>query len=182
VKRTTSELTRAIASGDTEAFAHVYEMHFGMMYNYVQRLTSRDSAFCLDVVQDAMLKVIRSMKPIENDAALHAWLRCVVKTSAYDALRREKRQRQRELRISTDKTDMTNLASSADELDAQLAWLKHELQQLDADTRHLIHLRHRLGWTLQRIGAALGLSTGAVDGRLTRAMQRLKAKAEQLDE
>jgi hypothetical protein len=36
-------------------------------------------------------------------------------------------------------------------------------------------MRHRLGWTLERIGAVVGLAPGAVDGRLRRIIGRLRA-------
>ena len=39
-----------------------------------------------------------------------------------------------------------------------------------------------LAATLQRIAGSLGLSPGAVDGRLTRTLRKLQSKAEQLDD
>ncbi len=37
-------------------------------------------------------------------------------------------------------------------------------------------MRHRFGWTLQDIGRALGLSPGAVDGRLRRLVRTLRKR------
>ena len=55
------ELTAAIASGDTEALASLYREHFDSLYGQARRITGRDESFCLDVVQDAFMRVIRSI-------------------------------------------------------------------------------------------------------------------------
>jgi DNA-directed RNA polymerase specialized sigma24 family protein len=45
--------------------------------------------------------------------------------------------------------------------------------------QQLIHWRYRLGWTLQRIAETVGLKPGAIDGRLRRALERLRLRAEE---
>lgn len=175
---TTRQLTSAIASGDSEAFARFYRQWFDVMYAEARKATKRDEAFCLDVVQDSMMKVIRRVPAIDSEAALAVWLRRVVQSCAYDALRREVRRGRRERSAGS---SPRHAASGVDQ--EQLEWLAQELSSLDDESARLIHLRHRLGWTLAKIGAAVGLSTGAVDGRLARAMRLLRRKAkEQFDE
>ena len=61
----------------------------------------------------------------------------------------------------------------------QLAWLRAELATLNDQPAQLLAMRYKLGWTLQRIGEALGLKPGAVDGRLNRAVAALRRKAEE---
>jgi DNA-directed RNA polymerase specialized sigma24 family protein len=41
----------------------------------------------------------------------------------------------------------------------------------------MLTMRHRFGWTLRRIGNAVGLSPGAVDGRLGRTREALRKQA-----
>ena len=48
----------------------------------------------------------------------------------------------------------------------------------DAQVR-LLTMRYRFGWTLQRIGAAVGLKPGAVDGRLARLVAALRRRAQE---
>ncbi|MEW6252584.1 MAG: sigma factor-like helix-turn-helix DNA-binding protein, partial [Planctomycetota bacterium] len=62
--------------------------------------------------------------------------------------------------------------------DVRIAWLRRTLLELDADLVRLIELRYVHGWTLARIGGLLGLSTGTIDGRLRRALQRIRASAQ----
>jgi len=54
---------------------------------------------------------------------------------------------------------------------------------MDTPETRLLVMRYRLGWTLERIGRAVGLRPGAVDSRLRRATNELREKArESFDE
>jgi RNA polymerase sigma factor (sigma-70 family) len=173
---TAHELTTAIASGDTEAFARFYRERFDAMYAEARRVTGRDEAFCLDVVQDAMIKVIRSMRPLSTEARLSAWLRAVVKSGAYDRLRREARRKRWE-RSAVDVRQ--SAVEESDGHSERLEWLRGELAGLDEPQLRLLTRRYRLGWTLRRIGEAMGLRPGAVDGRIGRLVGTLRRRAEE---
>jgi RNA polymerase sigma factor (sigma-70 family) len=167
------EVTAAIASGDTEAFAHLFREKFSEMYAEARRATGRDESFCLDVVQEAMLRVIRSMKVMDTEQRMRAWLRVVVQSCAYDRLRAEARRLRRERAAAQDRPE----SQADDGLEERLEWLRGELTGLDDRQAQLLLMRYRLGWTLQRIGSVLGLKPGAVDGRLGRAVSILRRRA-----
>ena len=168
------ELTTRIARGDRDAFATFYRAWFDRMYNEARRVSRRDESFCLDVVHDAMLCVIRSLKPVDAPGRLHAFVTTVVRASAYDRLRSEQRRKRREEIVSA------QAAGSMDETDEtltdQLAWLRREIVSLHEPGMGLLVMRFRLGWTLERIGQLLGLSAGAVDGRINRTVATLKKR------
>jgi RNA polymerase sigma-70 factor (ECF subfamily) len=181
VAQSVHELTSAIASGNAEAFARLYRAWFDHCLAEARRCTGRDEQFCLDAVQEAMLRVIRHMRPLQNEAALGAWLSSVVRTACIDLLRRDLRRRRREV-IRTEQTSHGTSSSSTapagidDALD-RIHWLRHQLANLPADQARLLDLRFRMGWTLARIGRALRMNTGAVDGRINRTLNRLRAEA-----
>lgn len=122
------------------------------------------------------MRVIRSIPVLENEQKLHAWLRAVTTSCAYDRLRKEKRTRRREAGISP------SPGTSDPETMERLAWMEEELAKLDASVHPSMVLRFRLGWTLGRIGKALGLKPGAVDGRIRRATLELQERAANRDE
>ena len=169
------ETTAAIASGNTEAFARFFRERFDAMYAEARRATGRDESFCLDVVQDAMIRTIRSMKPMDTEQHLYAWLRAVVQSCAYDRLRKEARRKRWERAAAEGR----NVASVDKGLDERLEWLRQELVGMDAPGIRLLIMRYRLGWTLQRIGSVLGLKPGAVDGRLGRLVAGLRRRAQE---
>ena len=77
-------LTAAIASGDPEAFAAFYRQWFDFVFGISRTVSKRDEQFCLDVVQDTMMRVIRHMKPLESDEQIKRWLNTVVRSCCYD--------------------------------------------------------------------------------------------------
>lgn len=175
------KLTAAVAGGDEAAVEAFYRRYFDRLYSQARRATGRDEAFCLDVVQEAILRVIRSLRPVADEAELMAWLGLVVRTTAYDLLRADRRRRDREEAFAAAGATRGRAddvaCNSGGEDDERLAWLRAELATLDPELLRIIELRYEQRWTLQRIGALLGLSTGTVDGRLRRALKGLRGRA-----
>jgi RNA polymerase sigma factor (sigma-70 family) len=167
-------LTAAIASGDPEAFARFYDAWFDRALAEARRCTGRDDEFCLDVVQDAMMRVIRFMRPLASEAAVYRWMRVVIRSCACDRLRADIRRRHRERHVAA-KAPPAPAGTDVD----RLAWLHEQLEHLDEPDVHLLIMRHRFGWTLHRIGTALGMSHSAVDRRLRRLMERLRRSAKE---
>lgn len=173
------ELTTRIARGDREAFADFYRAWFDVIYAEARNVTKRDESFCLDVVHDVMLRAIRSLRPVDTERQLAAWLKTVVRTCAYDRFRSERRLRLRErLGARSERGDSDDHA-----LVERIEWLRQEIDGLDATYTGMLLLRYRFGWTLERIGSMFGIGPGAVDGRLSRAITRIRNEAgETIDE
>ena len=174
-------LTEAIASGNTEAFATFYRQWFDTMYAQARNASGRDESFCLDIVQDAMLRVIKAAPPMESDDDLRRWLRVVVQSCAYDRFREEARRTAREQRaVAVRGSNNSNVEVGAEEDTVdRVRWLERELQTLNDRDVQLLLMRHRFGWTLKRIGDALGLKPGAVDGRIRRVLTKLRRRAKE---
>ncbi len=167
----TLALTGRIAHGNKAALSALYESRFEGMFRAASAVTGRDESFCLDVVQEAFVRLIRSMPALPNEAALSAFLRRTVLSAAYDMLRREKRRGVRERAYAADRRESAPDAVALDE--ERLRGIEGQMADLDQELSSLLEMRHRFGWTLARIGSLVGLRPGAVDGRLSRAQRRL---------
>ena len=165
------KLTAAMAAGDAGAIDAFYREYFDWMYSQARRMTRRDESFCLDVVQDAVLRVMRTVKPVDCENRFRGWLRLVIQTTAFDLLRGEARRKNREAMVEPARMEVT-----VDSL--QLDWLREQIAMLDPELVDLIELRFTQDWTLRKIGEKLGISVSAVDGRLRRALKQLKLAAE----
>lgn len=176
----TLSLTRAIASGDPEAFARLYRERFGLILGIVRKTTRYPEDQCLDVVQDAMLRVIRFMKPIKTAPALEAWLARVARTTAYDFLRHERRRLMHERAAGNGR--MMESKHDLKDVDERLESVRHDLLKLDGVTAGILELRFRAGLTLDAIGRRLGLKPGAVHGRMTRGLEKLRQSTSREDE
>jgi RNA polymerase sigma factor (sigma-70 family) len=168
-----SHLTAAMAGGDADAVAAFYREYFDWMFIQAKLATRRDESFCLDVVQDAMLRVMRTVRRVESESQLRTWLRLVVQTTAFDQLRGERRRAKREVGSAMCE------AFCDCEAEERSAWLAEQMTRLDPLLVRMIELRFEQRWSLRRIGQMLGLSTGAVDGRLRRVLKNLRNAADQ---
>jgi RNA polymerase sigma factor (sigma-70 family) len=170
-------LTAGLAAGDSRAVEVFYRRYFDQLYAQARRASGRDEAFCLDVVQESVLRVLRSVRPASSEAQLGAWLRLVVQTTAYDLLRSETRRQRRELLA----VGLGGYEQRRPEpTDAErLQWLRSQIAALDPEIARIIEMRFTDRWTLARIAQRLGLSVGTVDGRLRRALRQLRARAKE---
>ncbi|MCA9292375.1 MAG: sigma-70 family RNA polymerase sigma factor [Phycisphaerales bacterium] len=166
---TTAVSCRAIRAGDAAAFTRLYEATFDRLLARAKRCTKRDEQFCLDVVQEVFVKVIKRLPILESEAALHAWLDRATVTTAYDALRRDiRRARREEGRVEG---DAARAASSDVETKEQLDWLARELAEMDAGVARRVMARHRDGKAME------DLTSGSARGRVYRAMEALRERA-----
>jgi RNA polymerase sigma factor (sigma-70 family) len=178
------DTTLRMSQGDRDAFLAFYDAFFDFMLQVAKRSTGRDEQTCLDLVHDAMLKAMRCMKPIPNEPQLKAFVRVLTQRIALDFLRREHRHAQLIHRWGVAQGSQELVSQEhepAERIDeqARIAWLTAQLQVLDTDQQRLLDWRYRLGWTLQSIAFRLGLKTGAVDGRIRRAVERLRLLSEE---
>lgn len=171
----TAILTTAAASGDDGAFAALYRAWFDHALALAFRLTGRDESFCLDVVQDAMLKAARSVPPGLDEDAFRRWLTRVVHTCALDRLRAERRRVQRER--SATRRDLHEPDHAPDaELDERIAELRKALARLGPADRSLLLVRFARGATLDQAARANGISGSAAHGRIRRLLKRLRGE------
>jgi RNA polymerase sigma factor (sigma-70 family) len=166
-----------MAAGDENAVEVFYRRYFDWLLAQARRASGRDESFSLDVVQDAVLRIIRAVKRVETERALLAWLKIVVQTTAFDLLRQEIRRTAREAVVVASRGEgiSSSEAEKADE--TQIAWLRQEIARLDPQLVRMIELRYDQKWTLARIGRQIGLSPGAIDGRLRRMLIELRKRA-----
>lgn len=174
-------LTAAIARGDEEAFAEFYQRWFDRVYAKARSITRRDEAFCLDVVQDCMMRVVRSMRPLNNEPAVAAWMARTLFTTAMDRLREDQRRARREREVARrDSRSAADDLSGTLEREEQEAWLRARIDELPADDRQLILDRFEHGKTLDAIGGAHGITLHAAHGRIWRILARLRKAAVEL--
>ncbi|HXE52941.1 MAG TPA: sigma-70 family RNA polymerase sigma factor [Tepidisphaeraceae bacterium] len=174
-------LTAAMAAGDPRAVEAFYVQYFDLMYRHACNITRRDEAFCLDVVQDAVLRVIRTVRAVDSEAQLASWLRLVTQTAAYDLLKAESRRKRRETVVALTAPATGGPAEDGPDEDPT-GWLREQIASLDPQIARLIELRYEGGWTLTRIAEAVGLSVGTVDGRLRRALRELRSRVKRCDD
>lgn len=163
------DLTARASRGDAEALGSLYEFWFEESLATARALTRRDDAFCLDAVQDAWIRVARSVRRMDTPDDFSRWLFRLVACAAKDLLRRERRRRGRELAAAGRSPD----GPFSHDRD----WLRAALRTLSVRERALIEARFGRGLSLDETGRASGLTGGAAHGQLRRALERLRRLA-----
>ena len=170
-------LTRAIAQGDTEAFGAFYESWFDRTLAMARSVSRRDESFCLDIVQDTMLRVVRYLKPLPSEKSLANWIARAVLTTTIDRLRKDNRRPAREREAACRLFEQGGERIVDEE---QIEWLQAQLEVLPELDRQLIRERFHHGRTLQETGTAVGLSGHAAHGRIRRIIERLRRAAKEV--
>jgi RNA polymerase sigma factor (sigma-70 family) len=167
-------LARAAAAGDEAAIAELYESRFSVVLAAARRSSSRDEHFCLDVVQETFLRVMRSgaaLDRVRDDAHAERWLVAVTQSVTLDLLRAERRRQRREHAASRQE------AAAGERAPDPIDTLARQLETLCREDRELLMLRSS-GMTLNRIAEVAGATIGTVHGRLRRLTQSLRRDAE----
>lgn len=160
-------ISSGVARGDPAALDRLYRAWFDRALALARRFTGRDESFCLDVVQETMLRAIRGLRAQPTGAALDGWLTLAVRSAAVDALRREGRRMVRERASGAPTSSATS--SCPDEIQAIL------LHLADLDPSEAEVLRRRFaGASLRGIAGASGRTVGAVHGSVRRALATLR--------
>ena len=162
-----ADLTRRFANGDGDALGQIFEALFDELVADLRRTTGRDEAFASDAVQDAFTKAIKGLPVMETQKQVKAWFERSATNAAIDRIRSENRRRARERRSAQPEQDEQHGSAASDE---SMRGLLERLSEIDDESAFLIDARVRFGWTLDRIGRAVGLRAGAVDGRIRRVL------------
>ena len=168
-------LCRGVRRGDRAAFTALYDAWYGRWMRGARAMLGRDDGLCADIVQEAIVRVIRGMPELSSEAALAAWMGRVLRSSAVDVLRRESRRCARERGLQVQKRE-----AQADGED--VAWMTAALATLEAEDAALLRARVVDGLKLEEAGRAAGISGDAAHGRVRRALARLRALWEKTHE
>ncbi len=166
MERETPACAAALSRGDRAAIERFYRSAFPVAMAVARHATRRDESFCLDVVHDAMIRVLKGVKPSLSDPQLDVYLKRCVVTASLDRLRRDKRRAARE------RSREVHATAGASEHDLIVS-LREALNQLDDLDRALLTARFAHGATLEAAGREHGLSGPAAHGRVRRALARL---------
>jgi len=182
-----ASLIRAFLGGDEAAFDALVLAYQDRVYTLCLRLLgngedARDSA------QETFVKVYRALGGFRFDAAFSTWLYTVAVNTCKNKLKsREYRWWRRMLRLDWDSgpggeaphrepedpapSALARLTQREDEMRVQKA-----MDQLPAESRAVLVLRHTEGLSYEEIVRITGLNLGTVKSRLARARQQLQER------
>lgn len=161
-----SDLSRRMQRGEEDAFREFHEQFYRRMYAVALQALRGDDAAAAEVTQDALLRISRYIKPIEREDILWRWTARIVRTAATDFCRKASRYRQR-----LENAPLPQVREPGD----AARWLTIALDRLPAGQRELFLAKYEEGATTRELARAHQTSEHAMESRLARIRERLRA-------
>ena len=164
-------LEQYAAQGDEAAFTRIVQTYAGMVHATALRRLNGNSALAEDVTQQVFMDLASKARQIPAQMIIAGWLHRHTLFLASNTLRSQSRRQQRELAASLlhEQTDAQN--GTAEDLTTEL---DAALDDLEEEDRTVLILRFLHQKDLRSVGDALGLSEGAAQKRVSRALERLR--------
>ncbi len=176
-------LSRA-QDGDEDAFHRIVERHQDRLIGLCQRMLN-DREEALDAAQEVFLKTYRKGSSLEQRGELYTWMYRVATNHCLNRLRRRKIVRflplVSDFREESIQIQPVDGAPRPDEvLESHQRWESTErmIADLPENQRAVLILAKFEGMSYRQIAETLGISEGAVESRLFRAMRNLEKAQE----
>jgi RNA polymerase sigma factor (sigma-70 family) len=165
-------VTSAIAKGDERAFDRFYAAFFDRLHRYLLLRSGGREEAVRDALQEAMLRVIRYMKPFPDNGALWNWLRRIAASALIDQVRKE----QKLPRALTRTPDALEAKPGDEDPDAVLERILSDcLAALSTEERGLVEGKYFEGRSHDAMAIEAGVSPKAVESRLSRIRKKLRS-------
>jgi RNA polymerase sigma-70 factor, ECF subfamily len=165
------ELLLRARAGDMEAFESIVLAKSELLYRTAVAILANE-ADARDSVQETLVKAWRNLPQLRDVERFDAWLGRALINECRDSLRRRKRIREVAPDVAPERS------SASDSNGGQPSELLTAFARLPVDQRSLLVLHHLHGYGVSEIGAWLGIPTGTVKWRLSRARSALRRELE----
>jgi RNA polymerase sigma-70 factor (ECF subfamily) len=174
--RTDEDLAIGIQQGNTQDLAALVERHHSPLLGYLYRMTGGDRALAEDLVQEAFLRVLRSIGQYRHGRPFKPWLYAIATNLARDHYKRAEMRYTVDTRLDKEMTHGPD-ARPEDRLvaDQEAQQVAAAVMALPAHQRETLILRYYQSLSLAEIAAALDVPMGTVKSRIHLALRRLRA-------
>lgn len=176
------EVLERVAAGDREAFTELVERHQERVLRLAERFLG-DADEARDAAQEVFFKVYRKAGSFDPRARASTWIHRITVNHCLNRLRRRKIVRFLPFAQGDDPVaEPADAAPGPEEvLDARRRWraTRAAIDSLPLSQRSVLVLAKLEGLSYKEIAETLGISTGAVESRLFRAMRTLEQRAQE---
>lgn len=162
-------LLDAHLAGDPDAFGELVTRHRDVLWAVALRTTG-NPADAEDVLQEALIKALRSVERFERRSAVRTWLYRIVVNAALDRLRRDAARPTAPLEDVDPADPVDETQQAGDRMDVVAA-----LARLAPDQRAAVVLVHIEGMSVAEAAEVLQVREGTVKSRCSRGRAQLAA-------
>ena len=158
-----TQLVEAAFDGDLESFGELCRRHYAAIAAIAYSVLV-DQQLAEDAAQETFARALTNLGRLQKPAKLVPWLAAICRNVARDILKARSRQ------VNTE--SLSGL-SDGDVQDHDTRAVEQAVGRLPESERDVVVLKYYNGFSYDQISAVLGISKPAVNGRLTRAKQKL---------
>ena len=173
----TPSLSRALRTGDEEAFRWLHQQWNSRLFRYCFAIAAGDGTLAGEIAQATYLRVLRHVGTLPTEDALWKWMARAASNAATDIYRSRRRYDGALARFTewcASWFDVPRTDGTVTELGILPAVLDAVLAQLDEADRRLIEGRYFEQVPLAEMAAREDTTTRSIEGRLARLRVRLK--------
>lgn len=178
-----ARLVEQVSKGSPGAFEALVARHTRFAGAVAYAVTG-DFHAARDVVQESFLKVYTGIGSLKEPDKFRSWLRHVVRTTALDWRRRNKKGVQSLDALETEEPPVQSHgeeeAGEVADKDELRRRVRDEIEKLPESHREVVALKYLDGRSYEEIAAITGLSQATIESRLFRARQKLKGRFERV--
>jgi len=165
-----------MAHGDEAAYRMFYEAYFDRLLRYLMVVARGNEQAAREALQAALVRVVRHVKPFDTEEKFWSWLTVLARSALVDEGRKQRRWFAFLARFSQQaEADTARLGDS--EADGRLRQLlAQEVSALSTEDRELIAQKYFERRSVRDIAEARQMSEKAVESKLSRLRQKLKAE------
>ena len=157
-------LIAAAGSGDVDSFTELCRRYYPAMVAIGYRMLG-DRHLAEDAAQETFARAVRSLPKLKNGKLFACWLATICRNITRDMVR------SRQPYVTNE--DLSWVATGNQPANELLEEVHKTIRQLPEDAQELIYLRYYNGIDYEQIGAVLGISRQAVNGRLRRVKKTI---------
>ncbi|TKC15278.1 RNA polymerase sigma factor SigY [Robertmurraya kyonggiensis] len=157
--------------GNDEAFALLFHRHYSFLFKYLLKLTLNEET-SKELAQETMIKCYTNLSSFKGEGKFSTWLISIASRLYIDSIRKKEREQKKLNRIHHTLSRQLSWVAQSEGIEWSDTFT--DFNQLEADVRTPILLRHYYGYTYEEIGKMLGIRTGTVKSRVHTSINRLR--------
>ncbi len=184
IEQSDQQLIAAALGGAVEAFDDLVRRYQDRLVHSLEHsVCSREDA--LDAAQRAFLQAWRQLSKFRGESGFYSWLYRIARNEVISEVRRHRPAVSLEQLTETGIGELVDGSRSAIPgaglfLSEEIASLRQAMAQIPQDFREVLVLREIDELSYEEIGELLGIPTGTVRSRLSRARQELLERMQRL--
>jgi len=165
------KLIKKAKQGDDSAFSLLYQHYYPFLYKYLLKLTLQEE-LSKDLAQDTMLKCYNHLHAFKGESKFSSWMISIASRLYIDSLRRKKRENKWVKQVKASLSRQLDWVARSKGIE----WSDHftDFNNLDADVRIPILLRHYYGYSYEEIGTMLGVKAGTIKSRVHNGLKYIR--------